>query len=349
MRRSSSVVGVRNWKRAVSARVCALCALVFTYVRLQAMAVCVQLRVWKRMPHLHECASVCSSPGRLWALIHQITGFRLLVGKKFYNHLLCDNVSVTQVKHSRDLSGLCCVRVWGFLLALAPCTDCCAFLCAWCGSAADVRVNCNSATLRRWNADSEGWRWSESQMFALRCVLREWRRRHHPESNTPRNTWKQSFVQRSRNSEANIFLTWMFLNPISKATAPQRAVCLTQAKHNILCSLSFPHCQWIEPLYVAVEQEPDSSFLWLNGSVWYFSRTWLSLAALTPCPWFSPTLSSCSPGPLMWHIYPLFSVVLFLHTFLRVFTLGHQDPSPIKYLHFTSNSHHFKNEITSSV
>lgn len=237
MRRSSSVVGVRNWKRAVSARVWALCALVFTYVRLQAMAVCVQLRVWKRMPHLHECASVCSSPGRLWALIHQITGFRLLVGKKFYNHLLCDNVSVTQVKHSRDLSGLCCVRVWGFLLALAPCTDCCAFLCAWCGSAADVRVNCNSATLRRWNADSEGWRWSESQMFALRCVLREWRRRHHPESNTPRNTWKQSFVQRSRNSEANIFLTWMFLNPISKATAPQRAVCLTQAKHNILCSL----------------------------------------------------------------------------------------------------------------
>lgn len=187
----------------------------------------------------------------------------------------------------------------------------------------------------------------------LRCLLSDvsWENEDvASQSSTPRNTWKQTFVQRSRNSEANIFLTWMFLNLISKATAPQRAACLTQAKHNILCSLSVPHCQWIEPLYVAVEQEPDSSFLWLNGSVWYFSRTWLSLAALTPSPWFPLPCHHVPLGP--WCDTFILSPLLYfffanLSIFFGFFTLGHQEPSPIKYLHFTSNSHHFKTEIKS--
>lgn len=85
-------------------------------------------------------------------------------------------------------------------------------------------------------------------MFIL-SSLEEWRlgkeeeegwmrRSHHPECSRPRKAWKPGFVQR-RKSEGNIFLTWMFLNLISKRSAPQRAVCLSLAKHNItLHSLS---------------------------------------------------------------------------------------------------------------
>lgn len=60
------------------------------------------------------------------------------------------------------------------------------------------------------------------------------------ESSGSRNGWKTSFVQRRRKSEGNVFLTWMFLNLISKQSAPQRAVCLRLDRHIPALSLSLP-------------------------------------------------------------------------------------------------------------
>lgn len=107
------------------------------------------------------------------------------------------------------------------------------------GAEADVGVNCDSAPPRQWKTylEKKVVRMSHVYLFfSVRMKKREEDRTrwsHYPESCGPRKAWKLGFVPRRRKSEGDIFLTWMFLNLISKQRGSQRAVCLSLAKHNI--------------------------------------------------------------------------------------------------------------------
>lgn len=105
---------------------------------------------------------------------------------------------------------------------------------------ADVGVNCDSAPPRQWKPylEKKVVRMSHVYLsFSERMKKKEeekTRRSHYPESCGPRKAWKLGFVPRRRKSEGDIFLTWMFLNLVSKQRGSQRAVCLSLAKHNII-------------------------------------------------------------------------------------------------------------------
>lgn len=199
---SSSVAGLRHWKRPVC--VCVYVHFVhFVFVRLWAMDVFPPARP-------EETCAICVNVPLCPAWILIVAAFHSSESRAFYLPTHLRGACSRWVVHA------CCACVSDCLHAVA----------------ADVSVNSRSAPPKQWKTDLEKKVVRIFHVYSLFPGRMETRKEGggggvaSERAERPRTAWKPSFVQRRRKSEGNIFLTWMFLNLISKHSPPQRAVCV---------------------------------------------------------------------------------------------------------------------------